>query len=249
MHENFSYCFLFCVSLFLVGQKSPIDEKSFSIKAWIPNLCRNFWLFTNSIPQHLEGLEALQRAYKLLSPTEELPCEKLQLPPSQILPMIALVNRKTDETLTPMKKEELESLQKIASSLPNRKLKTYGKWKEKDFLDAESEEVDLARGLFLALWGEGKENEQKILSYEALLDLMALQIKAKLPPLATSIEKIHAINRFIFFELGFRFPPHSIYAKNIDTYTFLPSVMDNRKGVCLGALFSISVWHKEWIFP
>ena len=34
--------------------------------------------------------------------------------------------------------------------------------------------------------------------------------------------------------MQFRFPPHSIYAKDIDLYTFLPSVLDSRQGVCLG---------------
>jgi tetratricopeptide (TPR) repeat protein len=34
--------------------------------------------------------------------------------------------------------------------------------------------------------------------------------------------------------MGFRFPPHSAYAKDIDLYTFLPSVLDSRRGVCLG---------------
>ncbi|MCB1084494.1 MAG: hypothetical protein KDK60_00145, partial [Chlamydiia bacterium] len=31
-----------------------------------------------------------------------------------------------------------------------------------------------------------------------------------------------------------RFPPHSLWAKDIDTYTFLSSVLDSRLGVCLG---------------
>ena len=34
--------------------------------------------------------------------------------------------------------------------------------------------------------------------------------------------------------MRFRFPPHSLHAKDIDIYTFLPSVLDGRRGVCLG---------------
>ena len=37
-----------------------------------------------------------------------------------------------------------------------------------------------------------------------------------------------------FLRACFRFPPHSLYAKDIDVYTFLPSVLDSRRGVCLG---------------
>ena len=65
-------------------------------------------------------------------------------------------------------------------------------------------------------------------------DLMALQILARLTPGATDLDKIREMSRFIFYEMQFRFPPHSLYAKDIDLYTFLPSVLDSRQGVCLG---------------
>jgi tetratricopeptide (TPR) repeat protein len=55
-----------------------------------------------------------------------------------------------------------------------------------------------------------------------------------LPANASPEEKIIAMNTFIFNEMGFRFPPHSLYAKAVDLYTFLPSVLDSRRGVCLG---------------
>ena len=80
----------------------------------------------------------------------------------------------------------------------------------------------------------GKESKQKIMSYEASLDLMALQILARLDPEAKPLEKIRAINDYVFSEMRFRFPPHSLLAKEIDVYTFLPSVLDSRRGVCLG---------------
>ncbi len=42
---------------------------------------------------------------------------------------------------------------------------------------------------------------------------MALQILARIPQSATPYDKIREINRFIFEEMHFRFPPHSLYAK------------------------------------
>jgi regulator of sirC expression with transglutaminase-like and TPR domain len=63
---------------------------------------------------------------------------------------------------------------------------------------------------------------------------MALQIRARLLKNAKNEDKIREINRFIFQEMQFRFPPHSLYAADIDLYTFLPSVLDSRQGVCLG---------------
>ena len=47
-------------------------------------------------------------------------------------------------------------------------------------------------------------------------------------------QKIRAINDYIFSEMRFRFPRYSLHAKDIDVYTFLPSVLDSRQGVCLG---------------
>src|ERR1700761_5200171 len=75
---------------------------------------------------------------------------------------------------------------------------------------------------------------KKIRSYEALIDLMALQILTRITFEDPPAKKIRAINHFIFEEMGFRFPPHSSHAKDIDLYTFLPSVLDSRRGVCLG---------------
>jgi hypothetical protein len=63
---------------------------------------------------------------------------------------------------------------------------------------------------------------------------MALQILTRVNLNDTPQAKIRAINRFVFHEMGFRFPPHSTYAKDVDLYTFLPSVLDSRRGVCLG---------------
>ena len=68
-----------------------------------------------------------------------------------------------------------------------------------------------------------------------MIDLMSLQILSKLPENATEKQKIQAINTFIFEEMGFRFPPHSLYSEDIDLYTFLPAVLDSRRGVCLAA--------------
>jgi tetratricopeptide (TPR) repeat protein len=79
-----------------------------------------------------------------------------------------------------------------------------------------------------------KDPIDAIRQYEASLDLMALQILVRLPKKSTSEDKIREINHFIFQEMQFRFPPHSIYARDIDLFTFLPSVLDSRQGVCLG---------------
>jgi regulator of sirC expression with transglutaminase-like and TPR domain len=63
---------------------------------------------------------------------------------------------------------------------------------------------------------------------------MALQILARLPENASSEEMIRVMNEMLFNEMRFRFPPQSLGIKEVDLYTVLPSVLDSRRGVCLG---------------
>lgn len=130
--------------------------------------------------------------------------------------------------------EEVSAIEKIASHLPNRQLKGYWAHSEKEIFSCPSEEIDLGMALLLSQL-DGKEDAYfQARCYSAKLDLIALQILAKLPENATPLEKIQETNRLIFEQMHFRFPPHSVYAEKIDLYTFLPSVMDNHLGVCLG---------------
>jgi len=129
---------------------------------------------------------------------------------------------------------EVHLIERLASHLPNRQLKGYYAKSENEIFACSSDEIDLGMALLLSQL-DGKEDAHfQARSYSAMLDLMALQILARLPEEATHIEKIQETNRFIFDQMHFRFPPHSVYAEQIDLYTFLPSVMDNHLGVCLG---------------
>lgn len=198
----------------------------------------------NSISQHLAfyelyahrywGQQALKEAWQLLAGTQTSP-----LPSSPALPLsaaavntlVALINKPMDQELSLCDKEALEALSKLSARLYHFSLKGHHIWSEQEVLELPLDEIDLARGLFLSQFGSDRI---RIQSYEALIDLMALQILARLPKNASPEEKITTINAFIFDEMGFRFPPHSLYAKDIDLYTFLPSVLDSRRGVCLG---------------
>ena len=82
-----------------------------------------------------------------------------------------------------------------------------------------SEEIDLGRALILSQMGE--QAIEVVLSYEAVFDLMALQILARLKDKSPKTI-IGAMNRFIFDEMHYRFPPQSLFMDDIDLYTFLP---------------------------
>ncbi|HLB53248.1 MAG TPA: transglutaminase family protein, partial [Chlamydiales bacterium] len=196
-----------------------------------PTSVAQHFSFYELYPNSTEGKEALRHAWALLSQGESEANPDLRFPTLDIAPLLSLVNR-SNEDLPLLQETQLEAIDRLGQHLGNRKLQGHALWNLEAILSLPPEEIDLARGLLIAeLGGEEKE---KITSYEASLDLMALQILARLPPHPTRTEEIRAINDYIFSEMGFRFPPHSLHAKDIDVYTFLPSVLDSRRGVCLG---------------
>ncbi len=202
----------------------------------------------SSLSQHLafyrlygdfpEGQKALHHAWFLLTKSYQMDARFKNLPnlDSSIEAIIALVGRQPHDPLPALTDSQLSMIESLGSHLGNRKLRGFHLSHENDVLLLPPDEIDLARGLLLSQWGH--EDIKKIRSYEAALDLMALQIQARLPsnisPEASSEQLIHLMNQYIFEEMKFKFPPHSLYAKDIDLYTFLPSVLDSRRGVCLG---------------
>ncbi len=196
-----------------------------------------------SISQHLafydlykeypQGQQALKDAWILLlgKQSDSTPLSQIPLSASTIQSLVSLVNKPLDQEMVIEDSETLTALVNLSKRLPHTLLKGHRIWNEADIHSLPLEEIDVSRALFLSQFGDDRS---KVLTYEGLIDLMALQILARLPDKATPEQKIRAINAFIFDEMGFRFPPHSLYAKDIDLYTFLPSVLDSRRGVCLG---------------
>lgn len=199
-----------------------------------PTSVSQHFAFYELYPKTIEGKQALKHAWTLLSRGSPHSDPELILPTLDPRPLINFVNRSTQETHVLLNEEELLVIQKLSKHLLNRNLKGYGIWDQSVLHELPNEEIDLARGLLLSELGNSEDARLKILSYEASLDLMALQISARLPQEASPKEKIRAISDYIFSEMRFRFPPHSLHAKDIDIYTFLPSVLDSRRGVCLG---------------
>lgn len=231
--------YLFC--FFVIGSSCLFAQTTGKLKVLL-NSCDQ-----TSIAQHLalyelyphtqEGQQALQKAWQLLSGNPNLRMTgQIPLPNSlgSIQNIVALVNKQPSIETALLSDEDLSIIEQLSSRLANNSLKGRKATSEEEVLQLPPEEIDIARGLFLSQVANEPDAIRKIRSYEAAIDLMALQILARLKPNSTPEEKIRAINHLIFEELDFRFPPHSIYAKDIDLYTFLPSVLDSRRGVCLG---------------
>lgn len=223
--------------IFIGAAAGAYEEKGPSLQSIYtsldPSSVAQHFAFYELYPDTPLGKAALRHAWELLQGTQT---QDTTLPSIQIQPIISFVNRLPTSNEAPsLEERDLETISNLARHLHNRKLKGFGVWDPKEIETLQADEIDLARALFLAEMEEDSpEARKKIQSYEANIDLMALQILARLPENAKPEEKIRAISDFVFTEMRFRFPPHSLYAKDIDVYTLLPSVLDSRRGVCLG---------------
>ncbi|MCE5295051.1 MAG: hypothetical protein LLF94_10640 [Chlamydiales bacterium] len=187
-----------------------------------------------SISEHLAYYElyqdpqALEHAWKLLSSktTKNVPLSF----PQNIDAFIALINPGDSNKEFNLTNEALATIEEIGASLYNRKLKGHKATTLKEIVALHSDDIDLARALLLSQL----DDPTHLRRYEAMLDLMALQVLARVGHDAAPIDKVRALNNLIFYELGFRFPPHSTYSREIDHFTFLPHVLESRRGVCLG---------------
>ena len=226
---------LFLAGIFVLSFTTPLFAYETSISALYksldPKSIAKQLAFFELYPQTIEGKKALKRAFFLLKENQE---KALVLPKLDFSFLIKAVNNIEPTSELDLTEDELVFIEKLSQKLCNRKLKTFNSFQEANFLKAAPHEIDLSRALLVAQIGDSEKAQKKIRLYDATLDLMALQIKAKLSENSTHQEKIKAISDFIFFEMGFAFPPHSTYSQEIDSFTYLPSVIDSKKGVCLG---------------
>lgn len=189
--------------------------------------------FYQLFPDSYEGKKALGDAWELLSGSASN-APLTYIPQGSIDSIVTLVTKAEGVETISLKQEDLAAIEQLAKHLPNRMLKGHYAKSEEEVLNLPPHEVDLSRGLLLAQAENDQDLKDKLNAYESLMDLMALQILTKVSLNASPHEKIREINHFIFQEMGYRFPPHSVYAKDIDLYTYLPTVIDSRRGVCLG---------------
>ncbi len=227
-------CFLFLLTQLPINSSVSTQSLQALLGSLDPKSLVQYMAFYELYPETKEGKKALSHAWKLLSHGQEKTPSHFLLPPVDLDTIVQLVTREASDCSISLTDEQLAIINQLSSHFANRKLKGATVWTKEEVLALPSEEIDLCRGLLIEQFDKEENPKPAILQYEASLDLMALQIAARLPTKATAEQKIRAINHFIFQEMHFRFPPHSLYAKDIDLYTFLPSVLDSRQGVCLG---------------
>lgn len=137
-------------------------------------------------------------------------------------------------SLSPSEEAALELLEAAGSHLPHRRLRGHCLRAASEIAALSHEEIDVARALLLSELGDDPLALKRVCRYEAILDLLALELLSTLGPQASGDAKVAALNTLIFETLGFRFPRTSRYVGHIDAYTCLHAVLDTRQGVCLG---------------
>lgn len=189
--------------------------------------------FYQLYPNTIYGTQALHSAWENLQKhrSEKITITSgIDLPQIDIDMMIQFLSQTSTVTGSLLDNNQIELLERISDHLSNRKLKGHEVWNKDELNRLNAEEIDLSRAILL----HELDDIHTIRQYEVFLDCMALQILATLPLSATPIDKIHALNHWIFYKRQFRFPPHSLWPKDIDSYTLLAPVIDNKQGVCLG---------------
>jgi tetratricopeptide (TPR) repeat protein len=189
--------------------------------------------FYAQYPDSKEGQRAKNKIIELLGVVSVDPVIPLELKTETFEELLNAVFKTTTQPLS-LDSKAITFIDNVSKHHANRKLKGSQFQSIAQLEKASIEDIDVGRGMLLLAFGDSEEALLKIQTYEAVLDFMALCIKARLSPTSSSEDIIHEINHFIFYELGYRFPAHSEHEDRIDTYTVLPSVLDNRQGVCLG---------------
>lgn len=125
----------------------------------------------------------------------------------------------------------LQGLLPLDRTLLHLKLRGHRANTEAEILALPPEEIDVAHALLVLQF---PEDPQRVKFYEMQLDWLALQILAMVGHEQSPAALVDAMVYLLFEEMGFHFPAHSSYHKEVDRYTQLHSVMQAREGICLG---------------
>jgi tetratricopeptide (TPR) repeat protein len=210
------------------------DEHSAIYARIHPTSIKELLLYSSLYPETSEGKAALQQAWTLLSgeKTDSAPA----IPPNftdNIDAFISLINPtlSLENKASPLSEEALHLIEKIGSNLPHRKLKGHAAKTIEEIRTLPANEIDLCRAVVLL----NGPDLQRLATVEASLDILALQILARIGHEATWQNKVSALNQLLFFELGIRFPPESEAEEKTRNFSDVSSVLFSRRGVCLGA--------------
>lgn len=230
---KFSYVFFLCFFVSIYGFGDVSEEKArvlyFSLD---PLSLSKQYAYYKLFPNTDLGKKALENVWHLLGVSDKEK-QDLFLPETDLKALINIINASPGNAIS-LNDSDIDLIERLSNNLKNKQLKGSKVFTIEEVLALDNEDIDVARALLVYEYDEHPNKIFEIKRNEAALNLMALQIHAKLPKNPSDRQIVACITEFIFHEMQFRFPPHSLHIKDIDLYTFLPSVIDSRKGVCLG---------------
>lgn len=225
--------FLFLFPFISLAGNSSDLETLYSLQD--PTSLSKLFAFYHLHSENTYGKKALDKAFSLINKHRDSSLEFATIPLFHRInldTLLTTLTKQPEENIPVLSDKQLQFIDKISDHLKHRSLKGHNATSTEEVLALESKEVDLSRSIFLSQYGKDQMN--LIRSYEATLDLFALSILSRLDRNPTDLQIIEQISYFIFYEMLFRFPPHSLWPSDIDEYSFLPSILDSRHGVCLG---------------
>lgn len=236
--------FAFCSSAVLWGAHgdslpTTVDNSAVHRRALLarlhPTSLRDLLLFSSLYPDTAEGMSALGQAWKILTGHEwQTPPP---LPPDfgvAATSLLQLIEPRAFQTAHPpsLPQETVALIETIGASLPHRSLKGHKAQTVRELLALPPDQVDLARALVLI---DNAAPPAGLTDVEAALDILALELQARLGAEASEGAKIAALTHLLFHELNVRFPPQSEASEQTAQFSNLSSVLFSRRGVCLGA--------------
>jgi len=229
--KQWFFLFLF-YTLTLVGKSAEIETLYSRLD---PQSLSKLFAFYHLYPDTEEGKQGLSKAFGLINKHRSSPIDFQTIPLCKQMDVESFVStftKQPEEKQILLSSEEIHFIDKISSHLKHLHLFGHNATTTEQLLCLPSEEIDIARAVFLAQFGA--DQLDLIKSYEASLDLFALCILGRLDKNPSPRDIIEKISYFVFYEMMFRFPPHSLWINDVDQYTYLPSILDSHHGVCLG---------------
>ncbi len=218
-----------CMMSVLIASSFPANERRALLDSLDPSSIAEHAAFYDLYKTSPEGREALNTLFTLMNLDHTQECKKELLFACDISSFLLLAQGH-HVAHNSLSEEAIALIDQASQKLANRALPGFTITSRGELLALKSSDIDITEALGQLLLSDPQKRRQM----RAMVDLMALQIACRLPKNSTAHQKIDAINTLLFMDMGFRFPPQSTFQENIDIFSLLPSVVNERRGVCLG---------------
>lgn len=219
---------IFIIFILLFASFVECDSVDHLFSQIDPSSIKDNLYFYEQHPNHPKAKLALNTAFNAMGISSQL-IENLIGPENHFSSLTSLAwLQNINEPLDP------QLLKLIKNSLKHTILKGHTLLDYRHILEIPENQVDISR-LLLSYEFDKMENKKSLIeNQEAILDIMALQIKASCTDPNDKMLLYQSLIQYIFVDNLFEFPALSDHLERIGSYSWISSTIDQRKGVCLG---------------